>query len=108
MKELLTALLPELILATAACVLFLMGAKASRSLRLAAPVVAMLALLAAVCLVARSSRELFADASGTVRISQFALYIKLLAGAVGALLLLLQWPTDAQAHGNRSLDYGVD
>lgn len=110
MKELLTALVPEIILTAAACLLFLFGAKASRSLRQAAPVVALVALAAAIVCVLRGGQPdpVIADSMGTLRLTEFALYIKLLAGAVAIMLLLLQWPTNKDVTGNRSLLVGVD
>ncbi len=110
MKELLTALLPEIILAGAACLLFLFGIKASRTLRQAAPVVALLALAASVLCVIYGPQPnpVIAESTGTVRLTDFALYIKLLSGLIAAILLLLQWPTDKEVTGNRSLSLGVD
>ena len=110
MKELLTALLPEIILTAAACLLFLFGIKASRTLRQAAPIVALLALTAAVLCVlyGPQANPVIADSTGTVRLTDFALYIKLLSGVIAAILLLLQWPTNKEVTGNRSLSLGVD
>ena len=43
-----------------------------------------------------------------VRVYAFAHYVKMLASAVGVLLVLLAWPTNAQATGNPALDFGGD
>ena len=110
MKELLTALLPEIILAGAACLLFLFGIKASRTLRQVAPVVALLALAGSIlCVIyGPQANPVIAEPTGTVRLTDFALYIKLLSGVIAAILLLLQWPTNKEVTGNRSLSLGVD
>ena len=42
------------------------------------------------------------------RSGPFANYVKLITGVVGALLVLLAWPTNRDATGSRSLDFGRD
>jgi NADH-quinone oxidoreductase subunit N len=109
MKELLTALLPEIVLAATACILFLLGAKATRGVRLLAPFLATAGLLLATAIViCPALTKPFSDGYGTLRLSEFTFYFKILAGLVGVLLLLLQWPTDSDATGNRSLQYGKE
>ena len=39
---------------------------------------------------------------------RFANYVKLVAAGVGILLVLLAWPTNADANGSRSIDFGTD
>src|SRR5262249_42150199 len=48
------------------------------------------------------------DPSGAVRINAFAMYIKLIAAAVGALILLLSWPTNSEGTGNSAMNYGQE
>jgi NADH-quinone oxidoreductase subunit N len=45
---------------------------------------------------------------GTVRVAAFAQYIKLITAAVGIMLVLLAWPTNADATGNPGMSYGQD
>ena len=48
------------------------------------------------------------DPIGTVRVTGLGQYIKLLASGVGAMFVLLSWPTDARASGNSALNFGID
>src|SRR5207248_1290292 len=49
-----------------------------------------------------------ADDSNAVRVAEFAHYIKLIAAGVGAMLVLLAWPTNREATGNSATDYGTE
>ncbi len=96
------ALLPELILVGTACVLFLLGVVARASARRLAAGLALAALLAVFGLqLATPLTQTLADSQGAVRVFAFAQYIKLLAAGVGAVLVLLAWPGNKNATGNR-------
>jgi NADH-quinone oxidoreductase subunit N len=110
MNVLYHALLPEIMLVAAACVLLLMGVSGRHWVRHVAPGVALAALLAAFIWLLQHGQTVrtLADASDTVRVFDFATYIKLISAAIGTLLLLLAWPSNAEGTGNPALDYGMD
>ena len=97
MNVLLRAMLPEIVLCAVACVLMLMGVSRSAATRRAAPALAIAALIFA----GVSQLAMFAGNAprfdlrwNTVRVFEFARYIKLLSSAIGVLLVLLAWPSD--------------
>src|SRR5688500_18261948 len=102
---------PELLLIAVACGLFLLGCSSKASARHAAPVIA----LASLVLVffwqfthALGSPEVRTDEWRTVTINSFALYVKVLVAGVGILLVLLAWPTNRDATGSDSMEFGRD
>src|SRR5580658_9644305 len=99
MDTLVNALLPEIILCSVACVLFLIGVSRDPSMRRLAGVLALIAMVVvfAIQFVTMQQRLQVAliDDWGTVRIFNFAQFIKLLAAGVGAMLVLLNMPTNA-------------
>jgi NADH-quinone oxidoreductase subunit N len=111
MRELLSILLPEIILIVAACALLLLGVSAKPAARRWAPALALAALAAVFAmqmyaLVGEASVR--SDPWNTVRATFFSHYIKLLTAGVGGLLVLLAWPTNSDATGSRSLHFGGD
>jgi NADH-quinone oxidoreductase subunit N len=109
-------LLPELILATVACVLILLGCSMKVVSRRLVPWFA-IAALAVVFLLqivfpqnggSLTGDHTLTDPSGTLRIYHFAEYIRLLVAGVGILLLLLAWPTNAEATGNSAMNVGQE
>ena len=48
------------------------------------------------------------DRYDTFRLFTFGHYIKLLTAAVGVLLVLLAWPTNAEATGNSAMNFGQE
>src|SRR4051812_36421979 len=109
MSPLIQALFPELILIAAACALILMGACPSAKVRRATPIVALLALLITfIYQLTRPDDVALADDSGTVRIFNFAQYVKMLASGVGMLFVLLAWPSDREGTGNPAIDYATE
>src|SRR5688572_23679178 len=111
MRELASILLPELILIVTARALLLVGVSSKPAARRLAPVLALAALAAVFAI------QMFAvvgqpivqtDPWHTVRATGFSHYIKLLTAGIGALLVLLAWPTNADATGSRSLHFGGD
>src|SRR4051812_13244764 len=117
MSSLVSLLLPELLLAAVACALFIVGLSTKASTRRLTALVALIAL--AVVFVIQALRVGYGsggmgydnyggfvngNATGTVRVGEFAQYIKLIASGVGILLVLLAWPTKADGTGNSALD----
>ena len=79
--------------------------------RRAAPWLAILALIGTVALLLNDSPRTSGDPSpwsDVVRVGDFARYIKLITCAVGALLVLLAWPTNADATGSSAHDFGTE
>jgi NADH-quinone oxidoreductase subunit N len=109
-----TLLLPELILGGVACMLILMGCSMKVATRKLVPVLALAALIAVFIIQASrqmsdtASAHTLYDASGTLRVFHFAQYVKLLVAGVGAMLLLLAWPTNPEATGNSALNVGQE
>lgn len=111
MRELASILLPELILAVVACALLLVGTSSKIAARRLAPALALAALAAVFAIqmwAVVGDGGVKVDRWNTVRSSGFSDYIKLLASGVGAMLVLLAWPTNAAATGSRSLHFGHD
>src|SRR3954466_950465 len=120
--SLLTLLLPELILIIAAAALFMIGLSNKVASRRLAPVVAMLALFITFAIQVyfvkagggKTQHDDFGGISrdgsiyGTIRIGEFAHYIKLISLGIGIMLTLLAWPTNDDATGNTSLHFGHD
>src|SRR5687768_14220519 len=110
MTVLLKALAPELILITVACALMLLGVVRSAAARRAAAWIALITLVVLFGwqLTQPTPQQTLADDQGTVRVYAFANYIKMLAFGVGALLVLLAWPTDRDATGNSAMNFGTE
>ncbi len=112
MSLLLTAMLPELFLVGVACLLFLLGVSARPATRKFAAELAFFALLAVFLIqfftIRYSLNVPMIDPSATVHVFQFAAYVKLIAAAIGALLVLLNMPTNAAGTGGPASDYGTD
>jgi NADH-quinone oxidoreductase subunit N len=111
MRELVSILLPEIILISVACALLLLGVSSKVAARRLAPILA-LATLAAVfamqfyAMVAAPIPRI--DSTSTVAVNGFSHYIRLLTAGIGALLVLLAWPTNRDATGSPSLHFGGD
>ncbi|HZL34187.1 MAG TPA: NADH-quinone oxidoreductase subunit N [Tepidisphaeraceae bacterium] len=115
MTVLVHLLWPELILAIAACVLFLLGAAPSAGARKLAPWIALIALAIVFCASLFTSAgnpdpadHRWIDPTGGVLVGSLAAYIKLLASGVGCLFVFLSWPTDAAGGSNSALDVGTE
>src|SRR2546428_394301 len=108
MSDLLNIIVPELILAVAAGLLFLMGCSRQAAMRRMAAIVAIGALLMAFFGELGHGDALMVDKFISLKIDPFAHYLRLLALGVGALLLLLSFPTNAGATGNSALEFGND
>jgi NADH-quinone oxidoreductase subunit N len=110
--ELFPLIIPELILLGTALVLYLLGMTSKPQVRTAVPWIALLATLAAAFVQFNAiqmpiPRSLH-DIAQTIRISDFAQFIKFLVAAVGALLILLSFPSNRYATGNSALSYDFD
>lgn len=113
MTDLLSLILPELILGGAALLLLFMGIGKSVATRKSAAAIALLALIAAFVAAARHASALhggatLADRYDAIRLYEFGQYFKLLVCAVGILLVLLAWPSSSDAQGNPSLRFGTE
>src|SRR4051812_17152582 len=93
-----SVLLPELILIIAASVLFLVGMCPAAAARKFAPFIALvsLAIVFFMQLGKNPGDNAIVDSLGTVRIVQMGVYIRMLAAGVGMLFVLLSWPSDRE------------
>jgi NADH-quinone oxidoreductase subunit N len=118
-RDVIPVILPELVLIVAACVLFLLGISNKPAIRRLVPMLALLALLAVAAYQGLptfrdalgfqpNAENIYADPIGAFRVGGFAEYIKLLAACIGAMFVLLAWPTNEQGTGNSALQYGTD
>ncbi|MFI5377708.1 MAG: NADH-quinone oxidoreductase subunit N [Tepidisphaerales bacterium] len=100
-------ILPEIILAAVALLLFLLGCSKNPAIR---RVSAIIAISAMVCmfLVQIGRNILPPELSPTLWVDEFGQYIRLLALLMGALLALLSFPTNDDASGNSALELGHD
>src|SRR5436305_277496 len=110
MNVLLSAILPETILCTVACVLFLLGVSTRVLSRRLAGEIAFVTLVAVFVIElfktgAAASSTPVIDNWDTVHVFHFSQYIKLLASGVGALLVLLNMPTNRDATGGSAIDF---
>jgi NADH-quinone oxidoreductase subunit N len=106
-------LLPEIILVTAACVLFLLSFAGSRGTGRLAASVGLAGVVGALLVAMRQyasadEGSLGTDLYANFRVSGFGLFIRVAALAIGTLLLLLSWPSGKDAEGNASVHYGRD
>jgi NADH-quinone oxidoreductase subunit N len=106
-------MMPELILIAVACALLLIGVSRKASSRRLAAMIALLAVVVVfahqlwtVAIAAHTGSE--TDASYSLSVGSFATYVKLLVSGVGILLILLAWPTNADATGSSSMNVGGD
>jgi NADH-quinone oxidoreductase subunit N len=106
------ALLPEFVLAGAACVLFIIGTANSPQYRRGAAIVALLAVGAVFIQQLVGFRTLgvgggpLTDPWNSVRVTEFSNYIKLITSGLGILLILLAWPTNDDATGGNAFEVG--
>jgi NADH-quinone oxidoreductase subunit N len=115
MTQLLSILVPELILTAAAGVLFMLGCFRHRGVRTVAPFLAMAAvvLVFLVQIYPGTATGGAVSASGddrtsSIRIDNLGYYIRLISAGIAVVLLLLAWPSRADQQGNSALRYGDD
>lgn len=106
----LIALAPEVILSGIACLLFVLGVFQGAVIRKSAPWLVLLAMIGAMVVVAGRMSEpaSFEGVQETILLTQFSMYVKLLALAVGMLLLLVNWPTNSDGSGHATLALGQE
>jgi NADH-quinone oxidoreductase subunit N len=111
-SQMFLALLPEFVLAGAACVLFLIGAAKDAQYRRGAAILALgvvslvfLQQLVGV-LTPNADHPVITDPWNTVRITEFSSFVKLITSGMGILLILLAWPTNAEATGGNAFEVG--
>lgn len=101
----LNALVPEVALVVAACVLFLLGATRSLRSRQVAPWIAMAALaFAGGHMLAPAGDELPSSIAGTIVSPSVTVFIKTVTVLIAMLLALLHWPTDGSGSRNSCLE----
>src|SRR5271170_1544442 len=112
METLINALLPEIILCSVACALFLIGVSRNPAMRRLAGLLALMAMVVVFLIQLATMwpkiQTPLIDDFGTVRIFNFAQFIKLLGAGVGAMLIMLNMPTNAACTGGSASDFGND
>jgi len=108
MYELFVLLWPEIFLVVVGCLLLLVGITQSPAVRRFAPLAAAgaLVIIFAMLLGSGPIESALWDRWNTVYIFKFQEYVKLIAAGAGVLLVLLAWPTNADATGNPSIQFG--
>ena len=110
-------MLPEIILAGTACVLFLLGMSNRVFARRIAAEIALLAVIVVFVIqcfhtsLSADPRKLgspLMDPGAAVLIQPFSQFIKLITAGVGILLVLLNMPTNRLATGGNASDFGTD
>lgn len=101
---------PELVVLSAATLLFLLGMSGALVVRRSAPWLALLGLLLAALLQLNvlgggPLQRVESDWANTLRQSDFSQFIKAVVAGIGVLFILLSWPTDPQQAGNPALGY---
>ncbi len=111
MNVLLNAILPEIILAATACVLFMLGMSSkviSRRIAAELALVAVVTVFVLQCFVTAHPRPPSMDPGAAVYVQSLSQYIKLITAGMGILLVLLNMPTNAQRTGGSAIDTGHD
>jgi NADH-quinone oxidoreductase subunit N len=112
MISLIQAIFPELVLMGVACIVMLMGAARSVNMRRAAAGVALLALVFVFAyqwiITGTSQTVVISDGAGALRVFGLAQFVKLMTSGVGIMLVLLAWPSNADATGSASLDFATE
>src|SRR5687768_7807928 len=115
MSQLLSILIPELVLTAAAGVLFMLGCFRHRGARTVAPFLAMAALVLVFVVQIYPGETTGGAVSATgndltssIRIDNLGHYVRLISAGIAVVLLLLAWPSRADQQGNSALRYGDD
>lgn len=108
--ELFTLLLPEILITSAAVVLFMLGVMRPPMIRTIIPWVALAGLaaglVAAIAQAGASEQRL--DFTGSLLSGSLSDFAKVLTAAIGIFFVLLSWPTNSDATGNTALRFGQD
>jgi NADH-quinone oxidoreductase subunit N len=108
MTDLISILIPTIVLSGLACVLFFLGCSKSIAARGAAPWLGLFGLLASLVYVLYgASGQATMPGHGIAR-DNLSAYIGVIAPLVGVILLLLAWPTNPDGGGNSALRFGLD
>lgn len=111
--DLVTLIAPEIALITAACVLFLVGVSSKAAARRVAPMIALLTLAGIFVwqlflLADPIYQTARTDEWRSVNVGSLTLYVRMIVSGIGMLLVLLAWPTNRDATGSASLNFGHD
>jgi NADH-quinone oxidoreductase subunit N len=113
--DLLNILAAEIVLVVAACALFLSGFFKGRVGGQLAAVISLGAILAALTICVLQYVNLPSDPSsfardtfGNFRITAFSCFMRVIALAVAALLVMVNFPSNADGSGSRTVDWGRD
>lgn len=111
--KLLSLLAPELILIAVACVLFFLGTSSKYVARRLAGIIAFTTLVGVFIwqlnvFLDNPEAVGITDEWNTLRVGGFATFVKMMVSGVGAILVLLAWPTNNTASGSDSMDVGGD
>jgi len=99
----------EIILLCTAMFLLLLGTSSKEAARRLAPVIAIVAIgLAFLLQFDKLGGEIFRDAWSQVELTPLSQYFRLIALGVSIPLVLLAWPTNSDATGGKSIDFGQD
>ncbi len=114
LRQMFFALLPEIVLVVAACVLFLIGTAKTAQYRRGAALLALMTVVAIFIqqLVGFKTQGVdggvLTDPWNSVRVTEFSNYIKLITSGLGILLILLAWPTNNEATGGYAFEVGQE
>jgi NADH-quinone oxidoreductase subunit N len=102
----LPVIFPEVVLIVASCALFLVGVVNSSIARKTAPILALLALVFVFAYQLFGNAVPATDPTGTFIGGELPQYIKLISAGVGAMFVLLSWPTNPRGTANSALSFG--
>jgi NADH-quinone oxidoreductase subunit N len=114
MNVLVNAMLPEIIFASMACVLFLIGMSNRAISRTLAAELALLTVIGVFVMQcfrtghAHAGAAPLMDSGAAVYVQGLSQYIKLITAGMGILLVLLNMPTNAKRTGSSAIDTGTD
>src|SRR6476646_7506861 len=107
--SLLRLLQPEILLIAVACVSIMLGVSKGAYVRWLSPG---LVLVALVYIFATQGTDLFVSSGSgafdTVRVGAMANFIKFLTAGIGAVLVLLNWPSNVAGSGEHSVELGTE
>lgn len=110
--DLLKALAPELVLIAVACVLFFMGTSHKAAMRRMSALVALVTLVGVFLwqgsIFLYGSGETLRESFNVVQVTPMSVFVKTLVAGVGAVLVLIAWPGNADATGSASQNMGSD
>jgi NADH-quinone oxidoreductase subunit N len=107
MTDLLPYILPEILLLLSAGVLFVLGTSTKPTFKRLAAAIAVLSLITAALAAGLSGLD-GVVVKDSLSVSGFSMYIKAIACGMGALFVLLAWPTSASGDGNRSINFSTE